>query len=234
MDRQMLEQYIKRQVRKTKKKQKNNEDEGGSRAIIDKKQEYLALPDREKRKFVRAEEKEPKMKIAVRFFQLRKPITQQHSFIVGVEMGGLSEDISTIIEIRRSASFQQFRVALEEKKDRGMVRRTITFQALRHFMEICSNPHGYNDKRRLVKPTMYCFSKFNHDWKASITFLKFVLTGEPNIGSVSWMQRILKSHRFYRLRKRLVKISNYAEVLMNTKSMHWSSLHIVFPIGEKI
>jgi hypothetical protein len=149
MDRQMLEAYIKRQVKKAKKPADDADSEGGAGgAPVDKRAEFLALPDHEKRQFVRAEEQGPTMKVAVRFYQLRKPVTLQHSFIVGVELGGLTEDISTIVEIARSASFHQLRLLLEEQKDRGMVRRTITFQALRHFMETCSNPHGYNDKRR--------------------------------------------------------------------------------------
>jgi len=144
MDRAMLEQYIKRQVKKVKQKSSAEATEEQA----PKKVEYASLENHEKRKFVKVEEQQNKIKVAVRFFQLKKPVTQQHSFIVGVEMGGLSQEISTIVEIKRSATFKQLRVTIEEKKDRGMVRRTITFQALRHFMEMCSNPHNYPEKRK--------------------------------------------------------------------------------------
>ena len=115
------------------------------------KVEYAQLANHEKRQFVKVEEQGHTLRIAVRFFQLKKPVTEQHSYIVGIEMGGLSQEISTVVEVGRSASFKELRVAIEVKKDRGMVRRTITFQALRHLMEVCSNPHGYDDKRRYAQ-----------------------------------------------------------------------------------
>lgn len=141
----MLESYIKRQVRKVKKK---NADQAEEEDQEPKAVDYADLPNHEKRKFVKAEEQGHTLRVAVRFFQIKKPVTEQHSFIVGVETGGLAEEISCITEISRKASFKQLRVAIVEKKDRGMVRRTMTFQALRYFMELCSNPHGYSDKRR--------------------------------------------------------------------------------------
>ena len=143
----MLESYIKRQVRRTKTRQQQDLEDAPEEA---QKVEYADLANHEKHKFVKVERQGHTLKVAVRFYQLKKPVTEQHSFIVGVEMGGLAEEISTILEINRDASFKQLRVKIEEKKDRGMVRRTITFQALRYFMELCSNPHGYSDKRRWV------------------------------------------------------------------------------------
>eukprot|EP00750_Incisomonas_marina_P006156 INCI14345.3.p1 GENE.INCI14345.3~~INCI14345.3.p1 ORF type:complete len:233 (-),score=50.60 INCI14345.3:224-922(-) len=142
MDRAMLESYIKRQVKKVKKKS-DIEAEPATQKV-----EYSQLANHEKRKFVKAEEQGHTIRIAVRFYQIKKPVTEQHSYIVGVEMGGLSEEISTILEVSRAASFKELRTAIEVKKDRGMVRRTMTFQALRHFMELCTNHHKYSEKRR--------------------------------------------------------------------------------------
>ena len=140
----MLESYIKRQVKKVKKKS-DIEAEPATQKV-----EYSQLANHEKRKFVKAEEQGHTIRIAVRFYQIKKPVTEQHSYIVGVEMGGLSEEISTILEVSRAASFKELRTAIEVKKDRGMVRRTMTFQALRHFMELCTNHHKYSEKRRFV------------------------------------------------------------------------------------
>jgi hypothetical protein len=144
MDRAMLEAYIKKQVKKVQKKSANGADEGEA----PQKVAYEDLANHEKRKFVKVENQGNTIKIAVRFYQLKKPVTEQHSYIVGVEMGGLSEETSALLEISLFASLKNLRVMIEEQKDRGMVRRTITFQALRYFMEQCSNVHGYSDKRR--------------------------------------------------------------------------------------
>ena len=80
----------------------------------------------------------------MRIFPHRVPATDEHSLIMGTEVGGLSERYEEQLEFDPdTTTLEELRFKVETVFDRGMNRRTRIFQELHQVMQRSKNFHSW-------------------------------------------------------------------------------------------
>ena len=82
-------------------------------------------------------------RVFLRVFTHQTSVTSTHSFLVGSQLGGLSERVGSFLIHDEVTTFSDLRLLIEVFNDNGMNRRTALFQDVLHTMMTAFNPHQY-------------------------------------------------------------------------------------------
>jgi len=83
-------------------------------------------------------------RVTIRIFTHPRSVFEQHSFLVGNEQGGLTEQIGVVPIDLNHTTLTMLRQLIEATNDRGMLRRTVLYQELLSVSNSLPNPYGYS------------------------------------------------------------------------------------------
>ena len=83
-------------------------------------------------------------RVTIRIFTHPRSVFEQHSFLVGNEQGGLTEQIGVVPIDMNHTTLLMLRQLIEATNDRGMLRRTVLYQELLSVSNSLPNPYGYS------------------------------------------------------------------------------------------
>jgi len=86
--------------------------------------------------------------VTLKVYTHPQSVFKQHSFLVGNEQGGLSEQIGVLPIEKELTTVKDMRQMIEEQVDRNMVRRTAMFIEFLTIATNLPNPYKYSDRKR--------------------------------------------------------------------------------------
>uniref|UniRef100_A0A7S2STR4 Uncharacterized protein n=1 Tax=Rhizochromulina marina TaxID=1034831 RepID=A0A7S2STR4_9STRA len=95
-------------------------------------------------------------RLILRIYTRKSSVFEQHSFLVGTEQGGLSNQIGTLPFDEATTTVGSLRERIEVQVDRNMVRRNPIYQEYISVMSYIPNPEGFTSKQL----RRYCFGYF--------------------------------------------------------------------------